>query len=87
LFSEYSSEIAELGVFYASIYNSIIVLKTAETTFFMFYSLMNILVSFFRTGKNLFAIGTYSFKSHTYSQNIRFNSMAVFEREAETICH
>jgi hypothetical protein len=43
--SEYALEIAELRVYYASIYNWIIVLKTAETMFFTFHSLINIPVS------------------------------------------
>jgi hypothetical protein len=43
--SEYALEIAELKLYYASIYNWIIVLKTAETTFFKFHSLINIPVS------------------------------------------
>jgi hypothetical protein len=39
--SEYALEITELGVYYAKIYNWIVVLKTAETTFFTFHSLIN----------------------------------------------
>jgi hypothetical protein len=45
LSSEYALEIVELGVYHASIYNWIIVLKTAETMFFTFHSLINIPVS------------------------------------------
>jgi hypothetical protein len=63
--SEYALEIGELRLYYASIYNRIIVLKTAETTFFTFHSLINIPVAWynyvFQDGKKLFAIGTYSF--------------------------
>jgi hypothetical protein len=43
--SEYALEIGELRVYYASISNWIIELKTAETTFFVFHSLINIPVS------------------------------------------
>jgi hypothetical protein len=43
--SEYELEIAELRVYYALFYNSIIVLQTAGTTVFTFHSLINIPVS------------------------------------------
>ena len=39
--SEYALEIGELRVYHASIYNWIIVLKTAETTFSTSHSLIN----------------------------------------------